>query len=133
MLKEQKGLATIKNLENQFRLFLYEHSYLSKNPNNFIPVIHLLSNVTPIQYLLKELIVTNDGERAEELSNLIGGHLYEIQKEFRLLSKRTIKWKVSVRDIWYALYEVYLELDYFITDILGDVEGVEEFEPFLAS
>jgi hypothetical protein len=74
MSKEQKTLATMKNLENQVRLFLYGNSYMCEKKNNFVPVFNLLSNVTPIQYLFKEfLITTNDVEREEELTVLIGG------------------------------------------------------------
>jgi hypothetical protein len=130
MFIEPETLAPIKNLENQVHLFIYD-VVPHDNPHLFVPMFNLLSYVTPIQYLFKEYLLVKVGnEREEELKLLVLDHLWFVQRDFRLLAERTAN-EQRKRDVWYSLYEAYIEIEAWTGSEF--YACVKEFEPFLES
>jgi hypothetical protein len=98
MSQEQLFIDKVKNLENQILLFLYENSYLSEDKNVFPLLLDFASSVTPLQYLVKQVMEVdkvkfNFKEEDEEYCPFqytleLDSQLYIIMKNFRLLIQK---------------------------------------------
>lgn len=127
---EQETLAPIKNLENQIRLFIYDNCQNHHCPHLFPPMFNLLSYVTPLKFLLKEMLITEDEEREEELIYQLIEYYELLIKDFRLLANH-IGNEEGIRDVWFSLYQAHFVIeewtgcDFFC--------GIEESEPYLES